>query len=336
MVDFADWEMPVEYSGVIEEHMAVRQQAGLFDVSHMGEIEVTGRGALNLVQRVTCNDASRLAEGRSQYSALLTPEGTFVDDIMVYRLAADHFLLCVNASNTTKDFEWILSQKSGDVRVENRSDDWGLLAIQGPRARQILPSPLKKTFFEKREVGGNTVILSATGYTGEDGYELFCRSGDLEKLWRFLFDLGRGEGLIPCGLAARDTLRLEAAYPLYGHEIDDKTTPFEADLSWVVKMEKGEFIGREALREVKVRKKLAGLQLTEPGIARQGYRILQGESEVGQVTSGTWSPYLKKAIALGFLGLTTAQLIGIKLGVDIRGKKREAEVVSLPFYSRRP
>ncbi|MBI2982081.1 MAG: glycine cleavage system aminomethyltransferase GcvT, partial [Deltaproteobacteria bacterium] len=238
MVDFAGWEMPVQYSGIREEHMAVRTKAGLFDVSHMGEIEIRGHKALELVQKLTCNDASRLVPGRSQYSGLLNHEGGFVDDIMVYCLAKDHFLICVNASNADKDFDWITKNSIPGAEVLNRSAAWGLIALQGPLAREILPSPLKKNHFSEEKLFGCPVLLSGTGYTGEDGFEIFCAAEEAPAIWKGLLENGRPAGLTPCGLGARDTLRLEACYPLYGHEIDDRTTPFEAGLDWIVKMEK--------------------------------------------------------------------------------------------------
>ncbi|MBI2068295.1 MAG: glycine cleavage system aminomethyltransferase GcvT [Deltaproteobacteria bacterium] len=336
MVDFAGWEMPVQYSGIKEEHLVVRKKAGLFDVSHMGEIEIYGQGALTLVQRLTCNDASRLESGRSQYSALLTEQGTFVDDIMVYRRAEDHFLLCVNASNTLKDFEWILSHRQPDVTIENRSNAWGLIALQGPLARQILSSSLKKTFFEETKLYGASVLLSATGYTGEDGFEIFCPASDAEKIWTEILERGKPLGLLPCGLGARDTLRLEAAYPLYGHEIDDKTTPWEAGLDWIVKMQKGDFIGRTALKEPRNDKKPVGLKMIESGIPRQGYPVLLEDQEVGRITSGTFSPLLEIGIALASVTccLTKEELVGKRVRITIREKSRTAEIVRLPLHKQ--
>jgi aminomethyltransferase len=335
MVEFAGWEMPVQYAGVREEHMAVRTGCGIFDVSHMGEIEVTGPGSLATVQKVTCNDASRLAPGGSQYSAFLTERGTFVDDIIVNRLAEDRFLICVNASNAEKDFAWVQSHALAGASVRDASDDWALLAVQGPKAQGIVAAicntspPARPFSFTKTTMAGVSVLLSRTGYTGEDGFEIYVPWDRAEAVWTPLV----GAGAVPCGLGARDTLRLEAALPLYGHEIDDRTTPFEAGLGWIVKMEKGDFIGRGALREAPVKRKLIGIEMREPGIARQGNAIFHGQNEIGTVVSGTKSPFLDRAIATGFVPPDFAAL-GTKLGIDIHHKTRHAEVVSLPFFRR--
>lgn len=336
MVDFAGWEMPVQYTGVREEHMAVRTSCGLFDVSHMGEIEIHGPEAETVVQRATCNDASRLKPGRSQYSAFLTERGTFVDDVIVNRLAPDRFLICVNASNSTKDFEWIRDLATKTTAIQNVSDDYALIAVQGPEAESCLVKswraaslpPRSFTFIESK-IAGIPVILSRTGYTGEDGFEIYAPWDRAREIWDPLIEAGA----TPCGLGARDTLRLEAALPLYGHEIDDQTTPFEAGLAWIVKMDKGEFIGRDALRTAPVRKRLIGLEMREPGIARQGNEVLSGEKRVGVVTSGTKSPYLDRAIAMGFVPPNLA-VPGAKIGIDIHNKTRHAEIVPLPFYRR--
>ena len=336
VVDFAGWKMPVEYSGIREEHLAVRGSVGLFDVSHMGEIEIRGPGTLGLIQKVTCNDAARLKPGRSHYSALLTPRGTFVDDLIVYRLTEGHFLLCVNASNKDKDFEWIHSYASRGTEVRDASDEWALLALQGPRAREILPSPLKKTEFEKKNLNGIPVLLSCTGYTGEDGYEIFSPWSEARRIWDWLMEIGRPMGLLPCGLGARDSLRIEAGYPLYGHEIDDETTPYEVGLSWIVKLEKGDFLGREALLSATPTKDLVGVSMKEPGIPRQGFRLFDPSGEIGRVTSGTYSPTFQKGVALARVTppLTNAARDEKNISIDIRGKKREAMVVKLPFYKR--
>jgi aminomethyltransferase len=342
MVEFAGWEMPVVYQGVKEEHLAVRKKAGLFDVSHMGEIEIKGPQAESIVQKVTCNDASRLKPGQSQYSAFLTEKGTFVDDVIVNRLAADCFLICVNASNTDKDYEWIRRFATGDTSVENRSDNYSLIALQGPEAEKILnsirarfvaPVPARPFTLVPTDLAGGPVIISRTGYTGEDGFEIYGRPEDAEKIWNLLQE----QGAVPCGLGARDTLRLEAAYPLYGHEIDETINPYEANLGWIVKLEKGEFIGQEALRKLReapLQKKLAGVEMTEAGIARQGCKIYQGDREIGGVTSGTLSPFLDRAIALGYVKKPFDE-IGTKIAVDIHRKRRQAIIVSLPFYKRK-
>ncbi len=343
MVDFAGWEMPVQYTGVRDEHEAVRTKCGIFDVSHMGELEVRGPKAEELVQRVTCNDVSRLKSGDCQYSAFLTPNGTFIDDIIVNRLGAEHFLICVNASNIEKDFDWVRSFAIPDATVENRSDDYFQIAFQGPQAEGLVgamlseaappwgasPLPAKPFTLVQTQIAGCPVIVSRTGYTGEDGFEIYGAPQDVEKVWLPLMD----RGARPCGLGARDTLRLEAAYPLYGHEIDDTIHPFEARLGWILKMDKGDFIGRDALLKKKIEKRLIGIEMTEPGIARQGCRIFHGEKEIGWVTSCTMSPTLDRAIALGYVGLDFSA-DGTKIEVDIHNKKRHAITVSLPFYKR--
>lgn len=339
MVEFAGWEMPVLYKGVIEEHLAVRKKAGLFDVSHMGEIEVRGPQAEAVVQKAACNDACRLKPGESQYSAFLTEKGTFVDDIIVNKLGPDHFFICVNASNTDKDFEWVRRFATKDTPVENKSDDYFLIALQGPEAEKVLvgvqtiePLPTKPFTLIQAKIADCPVIISRTGYTGEDGFEIYGPPGNAEKIWNLLQE----HGAVPCGLGARDTLRLEAAYPLYGHEIDDTINPYEAGLGWIVKLDKGDFIGREALLKIRgsENKKLIGLAMEEPGIARQGCRIYHGEKEVGEVTSGTLSPFLDRPIALGYVKKEFSAT-DTKIAVDIHHKKRHAVIVSLPFYRRK-
>ncbi|HSA58194.1 MAG TPA: glycine cleavage system aminomethyltransferase GcvT [bacterium] len=337
MVDFAGWDMPVQYAGVREEHMAVRTRCGIFDVSHMGEIEISGAGALAFVQKVTCNDASHLKPGQSQYSAFLTERGTFVDDVIVNRLADDRFLICVNASNADKDFEWTLRQARTSASVKNVGDQWALIAAQGPEAASVMAKAFRDvllpqrafTFLESR-IAGMPVLISRTGYTGEDGFEIYAPWNHAEKIWTPLAEAGA----VPCGLGARDTLRLEAALPLYGHEIDDQTTPYEAGLGWIVKMEKGDFIGRDTLSSTPVRKRLVGIEMREPGIARQGNDIYHGGNKIGIVTSGTKAPFLDRAIATGFVPPDFAAP-GTKLGIDIHNKTRHAEVVSMPFFKRK-
>ncbi len=342
MVPFAGWEMPVQYkAGLVTEHQTVRQKAGLFDVSHMGEIDVTGPGALALVQQVTCNDASKLQPGRGQYSALLTPEGGVIDDLIVYRRADNHFFLCVNASNATRDFEWIRSHRTGDVEVINRSDDYALLALQGPMALTILERvlgaaaiPAKRFWLTAIASEFGALLVARTGYTGEDGVEIFCEPGQAPALWARLLEVG-GENILPCGLGARDTLRLEAALCLHGHEISESINPLEAGLGWIVKLDKGDFIGAEALRRIKGNetRRLVGLELTERGVAREHYRLFSGEREIGEVTSGTQTPTLGKAIAMGYVPIEFAA-DGTTLQVDIRGKKYGAIVVPTPFYKK--
>ena len=343
MVEFAGWEMPVQYRGVIEEHHTVRSRAGLFDVSHMGEVEVSGPRALDLCQMLTANDVSRIKIGQAQYNLLLNENGGTVDDIVVYRLADDHFLICVNASNTEKDFQWMKKRSEQGAEVQDASSRYVQLALQGPLAERILQrlTPLRlqeiKSFhFLFGEVSGIRCLVARTGYTGENGFELYCDPGQGEGLWNALMDAGAEVGLQPAGLGARDTLRLEKAYPLYGHELDDGTTPLEAGLEWVTKLSKGPFIGREALlkqKEQGVKRRLVGLEMTDPGIARSDYPIFKRGQPIGKVTSGTKSPTLGKCIALGYV-LTGEAGIGNDMEVEIRGRKAGARVVSLPFYRR--
>ncbi|HEX5758481.1 MAG TPA: glycine cleavage system aminomethyltransferase GcvT [Thermoanaerobaculia bacterium] len=344
LVEFAGWEMPVQYAGVIEEHRAVRQAAGLFDVSHMGEIAVRGPGAEALLQRLTPNDVGKLAPGRAHYSGLLTERGTYVDDLLVYRLAADELLVVVNASNAARDLDWMRARAGGEeAEVVDVSDRYALLALQGPRALAILQplatpdlAPLRYYGFARGTVAGRPAILSRTGYTGEDGFELYLAPEDAPEVWRRLLAAGRGGGLVPAGLGARDTLRLEAGMALYGHEIDDTTTPFEAGLDWVVKLDKGDFVGRDALaaqRREGIRRKLAGFEIEGRGIARQGHAVVDGSGPVGVVTSGTWSPTFEKALGMAYVPVELAAP-GARLAVDVRGRALPAAVVGLPFYRR--
>lgn len=343
MVEFAGWEMPVQYRGVIEEHLAVRGRAGLFDVSHMGEVEVRGPGALDFCQTLTPNDLSRLKRGQAQYNLLLHENGGTIDDVVIYPLEADHVFICVNASNTDKDFEWIERQAGGKVKVENSSARYVQLALQGPAAEKILQrltaarlAEIGPFYFFFGDVGGMRSMVARTGYTGEDGFEIFCEAADGEKLWDAVMTAGGGHGLQPAGLGARDTLRLERALPLYGHELDDSTTPLEAGLDWVVKFSKSSFIGKEALLKQKergVQRKLVGLEMTDPGIARARYPIFQASESIGEVTSGTKSPTLGKAIAMAYVR-TDRAVVGNSVEVEIRGRRARARVVPLPFYRR--
>ncbi len=345
MVPFAGWEMPVQYAGITEEHLAVRQAAGLFDVSHMGEIEVAGTDALAAVQRISTNDASRLEIGQAQYSALATPEGTFVDDLLVYRLADDHFLLVVNAANIAPGFKWIQDGIAGigDAVAVNTSSRYSLLAVQGPRALDIVQSltdvdlaAIRHYRFATGEVAGIRATISRTGYTGEDGFEIFAAPQQAERLWAALMSAGRHHGLLPAGLGARDTLRLEAAMRLSGQDIDRTTTVLEAGLGWIVGWQKTDFIGRSALvrqRETGVDRKLVGFEMVGSGIARHGYAVHAGGEQVGVVTSGTRTPFIKKAIGLAYVPASGAAP-GTEYVVDIRGRRVPARVVPLPFYKR--
>ena len=345
MTPFAGWEMPVQYAGIAEEHMAVRQAAGLFDVSHMGEIEIAGEDALAAVQRMATNDASRLEVGQAQYSALATPDGTFIDDLLVYRLAGDHFLLVVNAANVAVAFEWIRDGIAdvGDAAAVNTSSRYALLAVQGPRALDVVQSltevdlaAVRYYRFAAGEVAGVRATISRTGYTGEDGFEIFAAPQLADRLWTALMSAGRPHGLQPAGLGARDTLRLEAAMRLSGQDIDRTTTVLEAGLGWIVGWDKPDFIGRDALlrqREAGVERKLAGLEMAGPGIARRGYGVFSGGGQVGTVTSGTRTPFLGKAVALAYVPAAGA-VPGTEYEVDVRGRRVAARVVPLPFYKR--
>jgi aminomethyltransferase len=343
LVPFAGWEMPVQYRGVVEEHLAVRTRAGLFDVSHMGEIEVRGPMALDLLQKVTCNNVAKLTDGRVQYSALTTPEGCFVDDILVHRIAADHYFLCVNAANAEKDLEWIRSHTSGDVEVLDRSDMYAELALQGPASATVLsrlageaPTLLKRYRFLIGKVDGVRAIIARTGYTGEDGFELYVPPHEAARLWRRILEVGRDVGLVPAGLGARDTLRLEAKMALYGNDIGETTTVLEADLGWLVTLDKGDFIGREALDRQKTRgieRRLVGFEMLDRGIARHGYPIVVAGREQGEVTSGSYAPYLRKNIGLTYMP-SGSDAPGCTFEVMIRDRAAVARVVPTPFYKR--
>ncbi len=343
MVDFGGWDMPVEYSGIIREHMATRTAAGLFDVSHMGEIEVSGPHALELVQHVTSNNAANLRDGQAQYSGLLTSAGTFVDDLLVHRISDTHYLLCVNASNQDKDFEYIREHNRFGAELENAGPRYSQLALQGPKALGILErftpvliGQLKYYHFTFGEVDGVPCLIARTGYTGEDGFELYFSPEHSEKLWNDLLEAGRGEGLLPCGLGARNTLRLEASMCLYGHEIDDTTTVWEAQLGWICKPDKGDFLGREALLAQKqqgVKRRLVGFEMQDRLIARDGFSICIGGSESGRVTSGSPAPFLKKNIGMAYVPAESS-MAGTEIQVVIRGNEGRAKIVPTPFYKR--
>jgi len=343
LVEFAGWEMPVQYSGVLQEHRAVRTAAGIFDVSHMGEFRVAGEGSEAFLQAMTPNDVAKLKPGRIQYSGLLTEQGTYVDDLLVYRLAEDEFLLVVNAANSAKDFAWLQDHNDAGVTLEDVSSDYGLIALQGPKAEAILSgltgtdlTAIRYYAFEQGEVNGRSAIISRTGYTGEDGFELYLAPEDTPAIWDRLMEVGGPKGLIPAGLGARDTLRMEAAMALYGHEIDDSITPLEAGLQWVVKFEAADFIGRQALVEMNdagPTRKLVGFNVEGRGIARQGHKVIAGDEEVGFVTSGTFSPTLEKALGMAYVPVSMAAT-GTAVSLDIRGKFVPAVIVDLPFYQR--
>jgi aminomethyltransferase len=343
MVDFAGWDMPVQYKGPIPEHMAVRTRAGIFDVSHMGEIELTGPAAEDTLQKVTCNDVRRLAAGQCHYSALTTPQGTFVDDILVYKFAADRFFLCVNSSNQEKDYHWICEHSGAGTDVRFRSDQFSQFAVQGPRTLEILQpltdtdlSAMRYYWFSRGRCAGAEAIISRTGYTGEDGFEIYIPPRNAADLWTRIMEAGAPLGLEPAGLAARNTLRLEAKMALYGHDIDDTTTVLEADLAWICKLEKGDFIGRDALlrqREQGLTRKLVGFEMVERGIAREQYPVLMDGQQISTVSSGSPAPFLQKNIGLAYLPANRCG-VGTEFHVMIRNKPVLARVVATPFYSR--
>ncbi|MEO8071411.1 MAG: glycine cleavage system aminomethyltransferase GcvT [Acidobacteriota bacterium] len=346
MVDFEGWEMPVDYGSITDEHMAVRTRAGLFDVSHMGEIELAGADALSTVQWLTSNDASRLSIGQAQYSALTTPDGTFVDDVLVYRLAEAHYFLVVNSSNTTKDHKWILAEvarKGGDVAVVNSSSRYALIALQGPAAEGILQAltgvelaAIKYYWFASGEVANVRAMISRTGYTGEDGFEIFVPPAQAVKVWDALLEAGRAVDLKPCGLGARDTLRLEACMRLCGNEMDETVSVLEAGLGWIVGWQKESCIGMDRLREQKARgvtRRVVAFEMEDRAIARHGHPVMRGSDPCGVVTSGTQTPFLKKAIGFAMVPADMTD-VGTIVEIDIRGRRAKARVVPEPFYKR--
>jgi aminomethyltransferase len=343
MVNFGGWDMPVEYSGIVAEHMATRTAAGLFDVSHMGEIAVRGPQALALVEHVTCNDASKLVVGQAHYSGLMTTKGTFVDDLLVHKISDTHYFLCVNASNQDQDFEHIRAHNRAGAQIENAGERYSQLAIQGPKALGILQrftaAPLdaiRYYHFAFGKVDGVDCLIARTGYTGEDGFEIYFAPEHSEKLWAKLLDAGSGEGLLPCGLGARNTLRLEASMCLYGHEIDDTTTPWEAGLGWICKPAKGEFLGREVLirqKENGVDRALVGFEMQDRLIARDACVVSIGGKPAGRVTSGSPAPYLKKNVGMAYVP-TACKAPGTEISIGIRANQAPARIVPMPFYKR--
>jgi aminomethyltransferase len=344
MVDFAGWEMPVQYTGPAPEHLAVREAAGLFDVSHMGEFEIVGDGALELIQRLTTNDASKLADNQVQYSILTNDQGGVIDDLLVYRINADYFLLIVNASTTENDLRWIKEHADRSrVEIHDTSSGYALMALQGPRAERILQvlcdhmlDRIPYYWSQRIKVDGVDCRVSRTGYTGEDGFEILCKSADAKRIWNRLLVVGQGDGLVPCGLAARNTTRLEAAFRLYGNDMDETTTPLEAGLGWVVKFGKGSFVGRDALVKQKqegLRRKLVGFEVLDKVPVRDGYPVFIGDQEAGQVTSGSPAPFLKKNVGLVYLPIEHTT-IGYEFLIGVRGRKVPARVVEIPFYKR--
>jgi aminomethyltransferase len=344
IVDFAGFEMPVQYSGIIEEHLTVRNKVGVFDVSHMGEFVVRGKDALQFLQRTTVNDVAKLTDGKIQYSAMCYADGGIVDDLLVYN-AGDHFMLVVNASNIDKDFGWLNSQIKGDVQLKNVSDDYSLLAIQGPHSRDLLQkltdvplAAIEYYHFTRGNVAGVPMIISRTGYTGELGFEIYFDSSQATgtKVWNAVFGAGKEFGVGPIGLGARDTLRLEMGFCLYGNDIDQTTHPLEAGLGWITKLNKGEFLGREPMlkaKEAGLKRKLVGLTLPDRNIARHGFSLNTNGSAIGHITSGTFSPSLQKSVAMGYVGASFAEP-GSSVSVSIRGKETPATVVKIPFFHK--
>ncbi|MGE5206713.1 MAG: glycine cleavage system aminomethyltransferase GcvT [Chlamydiota bacterium] len=351
MVEFNGWDMPVEYpatGGLIAEHLAVRTRAGVFDVSHMGDIRIAGPQALEAVQHITMNDASRAAIGQAQYSALLYPQGTFVDDVIVHRLGEKEFLLVINAGTREKDFNWVRDNVRGfNCTAENLSDDFTQIAIQGPRAQELLQkltdadlSVVKFYWFTHGTVCGlKNVLIARTGYTAEDGFEIYVPADEptSSRVWNEVLEAGKEFNVLPCGLGARNTLRLEGRLPLYGHEISDTINVWEAGLDRFCKMEKSDFVGRSALERARaggLKRTLVGMEMVERGIARDGYKVLdEAGAEVGYVTSGSYAPFLKKNIALAYVPPRLAE-VGARLRVEIRGQGVGAQVVPTPFYRR--
>jgi len=347
LVEFGGWEMPVQYQGIIDEHLAVRRAAGLFDVSHMGEIAVDGPKALDFIQLLTINDAAALSNGQVQYTAMCYPDGGVVDDMTLYRFGQDCFLFCVNAANIDKDFAWMLQilkeSAMADVEIRNLSPDYGQLALQGPASAAILAGLTTTTLegiayyhFEEGTVAGTPAIISRTGYTGEDGFELYIPAERTAELWEALMTAGNEHGLVPAGLGCRDTLRLEKKYALYGHEISAKISPLEGGLAWITKLGKSDFIGRDALvrqKEMGVPRRLVCLVLEEPGVPRQGYPVYAADRQIGEVTSGTMSPSLRQGIALALIEKDFAT-VESAVQVGIRDKKRAARITKPPFYPK--
>jgi aminomethyltransferase len=343
MVNFGGWDMPLEYSGILAEHEAVRTRAGLFDVSHMGEIEVRGSSALELVQWVSCNDAAKLVVGQAHYSGLMTNRGTFVDDLLVHKLSDTHYLLCVNAGNQDADFAHIVANNRTTAQVENAGPRYSQLAIQGPRAMEILQkltpvalAAIRYYHFVFGKVDGVDCLIARTGYTGEDGFEIYFDPHFSEKLWNDLMHAGESAGLIPCGLGARNTLRMEAGMCLYGHEIDETTTPWEAGLGWICKMDKGAFLGSDVLAEQKksgLTRKLVGFEMLDKRIGRDGYPVSIAGCEAGRVTSGGPAPFLKKNVGMAYVPPASGA-IGTDIEIGIRGQLAAARIIALPFYKR--
>jgi aminomethyltransferase len=345
-IDFGGWELPVQFSSIKEEHEAVRTKAGLFDVSHMGEIEVKGPESLAYLQKMMTNDVSKLKNGGAQYTAMCYENGGTVDDLLVYKLEDDHYLLVVNASNIEKDYEWLKDHLDGEVEIDNLSEGMAQLALQGPAAETVLQKLSSEhelsnigffKFNQEVDLNGKKAIVSRTGYTGEDGFEIYCKSEDVISIWNDILETGKNDGVIPCGLGARDTLRFEANLALYGQELSPHISPLEAGIGFAVKLNKEEdFIGKSALKGQKengIPRKLVGIEMIDRGIPRHGYPVYKGDAKIGEVTTGTQSPTLKKNIGLALIDARETE-IGNEVEVEIRGKRLKAAVSATPFYKR--
>ena len=340
MTNFGGWEMPVEYTGIIEEHRAVRNQCGLFDISHMGEILVSGEKAFESLQRIITNDMEKLEESKIIYTPICNKNGGIIDDLLVYCLKDDEFLLVVNASNIKKDFDWVKENILDNTTVENLSDNYAMLALQGPESKKVLTqltdidlNLLEYYRFRKAKAAGIEMIISCTGYTGELGYELYFKPEEAENVWKQLMEAGFDFGIKACGLGARDTLRLEKMLALYGNDIDEETNPYEANMGWTVALNKGYFIGREKLINIKANccsKKLTPLKITGRGVARHGYQVYAADKKIGEITSGSYSPSLKQGIALAYLKSEYTDP-GTKIEIEVRKRRVAAEVIAGPF-----
>jgi len=340
LIDFHGWVMPIQYEGIFKEHQAVRERVGLFDISHMGEFLVTGKDALPFLQKIMTNDLAKAKNGQCVYSPMCHPNGGIVDDTVSYKMADDNFMIVVNASNIEKDFKWLEENKSGDVTIENVSDQTVLLALQGPKSEEIFKNlfevelnSIEYYHFKQCELDGVALTISRTGYTGEKGVELFCQAENAVWLWETLLQAGKEFGIAPIGLGARDTLRLEVKFALYGNDISDETNPLEAGLGWTVSFDKGDFIGREALLALKEKglsRKLVCFQLDDPGVARHGFEVWNDTHQIGEVTSGTVSPVLGKSIGLAYVESAYAK-VGSPIQIEVRQRKLKATVVKPPF-----
>ena len=342
IVDFAGWLLPVQYAGILEEHKAVRERAGLFDVSHMGELVLTGEHVIDYVNWLVCNDIHKIVPGKIRYSPLLNEQGGIVDDLLIYDISDTQVLLVVNAANKDKDYEWIREHLKDGIELKDISDSVAQIAIQGPKAEEItrrvcngdeLPQKYY-TFTEQMQVAGVKALVSRTGYTGEDGFEIYCAAEDGTKVYKALLEAGKPEQIEPCGLGCRDTLRLEASMPLYGHEMNDSTAPQEVGLGRYIKMEKEDFVGKKALQDREFHTDRVGLKVLDRGIAREHCDVFVNDAKIGHTTSGTFLPYLQGAYAMAIIDNAYTQL-GTIVWIDVRGRKLKAEVIELPFYKKK-